>query len=405
MKQRATSHLRRPPMTCSPNCFIYGAALCAALLGRRRATDVLHHSIHPSRSSMASRCASPPSFAQASQGQVLNLRKQEYDIKRRALDALLEQKLLEAEAAQRGMTVAQMQKGSRQQDRRAYRRRGGARSFSHARSRIDASEDVRDQMRSLLKGAKRTAARDSFMSALRQRHTVDVMLDSAPRERGGRPCRLKGSADAPVQIVEFSDFECPFCRRAEPTIQAVLAKYQGKVSLAYRDFPLNAIHPSAQRAAEASRCAAEQGRFWPYHERLFTSESLDAKTLKDHAMTPGLNQATFRAVSRYGAPARCRGPGRATGDAPRRGNWHAGVFHQWHSADRRAAGCSVRKDHRRRACANGPAEDCFALGIQMSARDIARWQRRRSANGPLGRGRYRRQAIDCTPDVRIVSIN
>ena len=183
-------------------------------------------------------------LAQASQGQVLNLRKQEYDIKRRALDALLEQKLLEAEAAQSSMTVAQLQKDL--DSKVGEPTESETEAFFLARQEQGRRfEDVRDQMRSLLKGAKRTAARDSFVSALRQRHTVDVMFDSPRVNVAADPARLKGAIDAPVQIVEFSDFECPFCRRAEPTIQALLAKYQGKVSLAYRDFPLNAIHPSA----------------------------------------------------------------------------------------------------------------------------------------------------------------
>jgi protein-disulfide isomerase len=131
------------------------------------------------------------------------------------------------------------------------------------------------------------------MRDLRARHPVEVVLDSPRTAIAADPVRLKGSPDAPVQIVEFSDFECPFCRRAESTVQAVVAKYQGKVSLAYRDFPLNGIHPSAQQAAEASRCAADQGKFWAYHERLFASEALDVKTLKSHARDVGLDQAKF----------------------------------------------------------------------------------------------------------------
>ncbi|HKP67189.1 MAG TPA: DsbA family protein, partial [Casimicrobiaceae bacterium] len=167
---------------------------------------------------------------------MLNLRKQEYDIKRRALDALLEQKLLEAEATQRGMTVVQLQKDL--DSKIGDPTDAEAEAFFLARQEQGRRfEDVRDQMRSLLKGAKRTAARESFMDTLRKRHTVDVMFDAPRVNVAADPARLKGAVDAPVQIVEFSDFECPFCRRAEPTIQAVLAKYKDKVSLAYRDFP------------------------------------------------------------------------------------------------------------------------------------------------------------------------
>jgi predicted DsbA family dithiol-disulfide isomerase len=228
----------------------------------------------------------------ASQGQVLNLRKQEYEIKRRALDAVLDQKLLESEAAQRATTVEQMLKDLE------------AKVTDPSDAEIEAFflgrqesgrrfEDVREQMRSQLKTARRTAARDAFIGGLRKRHTVEVAFDSPRIDIVADPARLKGAPDAPVQIVEFSDFECPFCRRAESTIQAVVAKYQGKVSLAYRDFPLTAIHASAQQAAEASRCAAEQGKFWTYHERLFASDALDVKTLKTYARDVGLDTKRF----------------------------------------------------------------------------------------------------------------
>ncbi len=156
-------------------------------------------------------------------------------------------------------------------------------------------DDVREQMRGLLKAAKRNAGREQLMASLRALHGVEVLLESPRVEVAFDPARLNGSANAPVRIVEFSDFECPYCRSAEKTIQALLVKYQGKVSLAYRDFPLTSIHPSAQRAAEASRCAAEQGRFWAYHDRLFTSPSLETGKLKEHARELGLDQKKFDA--------------------------------------------------------------------------------------------------------------
>jgi protein-disulfide isomerase len=71
----------------------------------------------------------------------------------------------------------------------------------------------------------------------------------------------QGPADAPVTIVEFSDFQCPHCRQAQATLQQLLRRYAGKVRLVHRDFPVPQLHPGA--AAEAARCADEQGEFWP----------------------------------------------------------------------------------------------------------------------------------------------
>lgn len=81
----------------------------------------------------------------------------------------------------------------------------------------------------------------------------------------------KGPTSARVTIVEFSDFECPFCARAFPTVQQVLSTYPNDVRFVYKQFPLSNIHPKAQKAAEASLCANDQGKFWDYHDKLFTS--------------------------------------------------------------------------------------------------------------------------------------
>ncbi|OGK14260.1 hypothetical protein A2861_01820 [Candidatus Roizmanbacteria bacterium RIFCSPHIGHO2_01_FULL_38_15] len=84
---------------------------------------------------------------------------------------------------------------------------------------------------------------------------------------------VRGKADAKVTIVEFSDFECPFCIRAFPTVKQIQKEYPNDVKIVYKHFPLTSIHPHAQAAAEASMCAAEQGKFWEYHDKLFTLEA------------------------------------------------------------------------------------------------------------------------------------
>ena len=79
---------------------------------------------------------------------------------------------------------------------------------------------------------------------------------------------VRGNKNAKIKLVEFSDFECPFCTRAYPIVQAILDKYGDKISLEYRHNPLN-FHPNAQKAAEASECAGEQGKFWEMHDAIF----------------------------------------------------------------------------------------------------------------------------------------
>lgn len=104
---------------------------------------------------------------------------------------------------------------------------------------------------------------------------------------------VRGNFDAPITLVEFSDFECPFCQRHFITLQKILADYPQKVRLVYKQFPLS-IHPNAQKAAEASECTAEQGKFWEYHDKLFENQTaFSTDNFKKWAQQLNLNQTQF----------------------------------------------------------------------------------------------------------------
>ncbi len=103
-----------------------------------------------------------------------------------------------------------------------------------------------------------------------------------------------GPADAPVTIVEFSDFECPYCQAMLGTIKNVQETYGEKVRLVYRQFPLNSIHPNAQKAAEASLCANDQGKFWEMHDLMFEDQrGLSVEALTKKAESLELDGPTF----------------------------------------------------------------------------------------------------------------
>lgn len=103
----------------------------------------------------------------------------------------------------------------------------------------------------------------------------------------------RGPADAPITIVEFSEYQCPFCGRVTPTLKALEQKYAGKVRLVFKDFPL-ANHLQAPKAAEAAHCAGDQGKYWELHDRLFSNQQqLQLADLKKYAGAVGLDQAKF----------------------------------------------------------------------------------------------------------------
>ena len=105
---------------------------------------------------------------------------------------------------------------------------------------------------------------------------------------------VRGDFNAPITLVEFSDFECPFCERHYPTMKQILSNYQGKVRLVYKHYPLS-FHPNAQKAAESSECADEQGKFWEYHDKIFANQpnGLSADKFKQWAVELKLNAKKF----------------------------------------------------------------------------------------------------------------
>ena len=111
-----------------------------------------------------------------------------------------------------------------------------------------------------------------------------------------------GPADAKITIVEFSDFQCPFCRRFHAdTYHALLDAYPGKIRFVYRNLPLTSIHPNAMPAAIAALCANDQNAFWDFYEKLFTNDTLDEATYIQHATDLGLNVDTFKACLTSGS--------------------------------------------------------------------------------------------------------
>ena len=130
-------------------------------------------------------------------------------------------------------------------------------------------DKAKRKLESELKQLRVSSAREAHLKLLQQQADVVILVDPPRAKVSVDPMRLAGEADAPIVIVEFSDFTCPFCRQADSTLKKIIAKYEGKVSLAYRDFPMSELHPQAELAAEASRCALEQGKFWQYHDSLF----------------------------------------------------------------------------------------------------------------------------------------
>jgi protein-disulfide isomerase len=226
------------------------------------------------------------------------LEEQIYDLKSRELDSLIAQRLFAQEAAKRGISVAALLDAevTGKVSLVTEKEIDDFYQANKARMRGDETE-IRQKIRAFLQQQKLTARREAFVESLRSQGKVIVRLQPPATIRvevstDGAP--IRGAADAPVTVVEFSDFECPFCKQTHPTLKQLLERYPGKVRLAYRDFPLDSIHPQARRAAEAARCAQDQGKFWEYHDLLFTqSPQLAPEDLRRYAGQVGVDVTKF----------------------------------------------------------------------------------------------------------------
>ena len=210
---------------------------------------------------------------------------------------LVDAELLRQEAERRGTTVEALLKAEvddkaspvRDWDVATYR--AARKAEFEGRPEADAMAEASRRVR-----AERVAQRRfGFLNELRARIGTSITMTPprVPVETAGSASR--GPDNAPVTIVEFSEFQCPFCRRVAPTVREIEARYRGRVRLVFRHFPL-ARHKEAPKAAEAAECAREQGRFWEMHDVLFeNAERLSVADLKQHARTAGVEGAAFDA--------------------------------------------------------------------------------------------------------------
>ena len=130
-------------------------------------------------------------------------------------------------------------------------------------------DQVRQPIREFLVNERTGSALQAYLTRLKTKTAVKLSLEPL-RETVRAAGASLGPATAPIEMIEFADFECPFCLKAFPIVKQVMAAYGDRIRLVYRHFPLPQ-HPNARPAAEAAQCAFEQGKFWPYHDRLFVT--------------------------------------------------------------------------------------------------------------------------------------
>lgn len=223
-----------------------------------------------------------------------------YDIRRRVIDVMIGEHLLGEEAKARGMTTEELLAAEVPGRVQPVSEADLETAYNQMRSQLNGAplDEVRLPLTQFLMQQRRTQAREAFVAELRAKAAGIEVLLAPPRYTVASAAHdpVRGPASAPVEIVEFSDFQCPFCARVVPTLARLRDTFGDQIKIVFRDFPLTSIHPEAFQAAEAADCAREQDRFWEYHDRLFANQrALATADLKRHAAELGLDPATFDA--------------------------------------------------------------------------------------------------------------
>ena len=228
--------------------------------------------------------------------QVYKMQLQEYTVRKKALDEVINNKLLKDEAARLGVKEDELL--NREADSKIKPptddeieenfvqmmfRNGGNITKEHVR------EQLMQQFLSEVRGA--------FFGKLRAKAGVKILLSPPRMPVDFDPERIRGKQDAPITMIEFTDFQCPYCLQVYEVVNQVLKKYDGKVRLSFRDLPLreaNGGDSDYPGTADAARCAGEQGKFWEYHDLLFENQD-DAgmKVFDEYAKHLGLDAAKF----------------------------------------------------------------------------------------------------------------
>jgi protein-disulfide isomerase len=168
--------------------------------------------------------------------------------------------------------------------------------YEENRSRLRGRtlDELRDQIADHLRTTRRDEAMKGLEERLREEYDVAYYLQPFRVELDNAGAPALGPSEAPVTLVEFSDFECPFCGRFFPTLKRIRDAYGDRIRIVYRQFPITNLHPSAFKAAEASLCANEQGEFWAFHDLLFQEQGrLAVRDLKERAGRLGLDRTEF----------------------------------------------------------------------------------------------------------------
>ncbi len=226
---------------------------------------------------------------------LIAVRTEEYDIRRRVLEEHIAAVLLEREARARKLTVAELTRQEVDGRIRPVTTEEVRAVYDSTRDRFGSQGEAaaRAQIETGMLRQRQGKRRAEFIRELKAKADVRLLLEPPRIPVGVVSGPSRGPAKAPVTIVEYADYQCPYCAMLVSTFKQIEEKYSGRVRVVFRDYPLP-YHAQAPKAAEAAHCAGEQGEFWKMHDSLYLNQkSLGVADLKRLSGELGLDAEKF----------------------------------------------------------------------------------------------------------------
>jgi predicted DsbA family dithiol-disulfide isomerase len=215
-----------------------------------------------------------------------------HDAQRKVVDTFIDEYLLEEQAKKENLTVDELLKKHVDATIAKDPSEETLRVYYEGVDTKETYEAVRDKIVEAIHQRRLNKAKSAYMLSLRSDAKIFFSIAPPRAQISMKDTPVRGPADTRVMLVEYADYECPYCQQAQPTLDKLEAEFKGRIAFAYKDVPLP-MHPNAPKAAEASHCAEAQGKYWEYHDLLGKTRQLDMASLKDDARKLSLDGAAF----------------------------------------------------------------------------------------------------------------
>jgi protein-disulfide isomerase len=215
-----------------------------------------------------------------------------YETTRKVVDEVVNEYVLEKQAKAENVTVAELLERHVNSTIEKDPPEEALRVYYEGVETTEPYEAVRAQILDSLRQRRMAKARAAYLKSLLAESKITIRVGAPRAQVALKDTPVRGGRDAAVLVVEYADYECPYCQQAQPALDKLEGEYKGKLALAYKDTPLP-MHPHAQKAAEAAHCAGAQGKYWEYHDLLYKSQKLEIPQLKEQARELKIDGAAF----------------------------------------------------------------------------------------------------------------